>query len=115
MLDLLAAELPLDIAEITRLQRMKTGAIIAFSCDAGAILGKAAEAARHALHAYAHDLGLAFQIVDDLLDAEGSDADVGKRTPRTRRPARRPSFRVLGVERAREQADMLAAAGRRAS
>ncbi|MBM3582374.1 MAG: polyprenyl synthetase family protein, partial [Alphaproteobacteria bacterium] len=57
MLDLLAKNERLDMPEITRLQRMKTGALIAFACEAGAILGKAAEPARHALRAYAHDLG----------------------------------------------------------
>ena len=108
MLDLLAAEVPLEIAEITRMQRMKTGALIAFSCEAGALLGKASDSARHALQAYAHDLGLAFQIVDDLLDVEGSTEEVGKRTNKDR-DARKATFvSVLGVERARAQSDMLA-------
>lgn len=108
MLDLLAAEMPLQIAEITRMQRMKTGALIAFSCEAGAILGKASDAARHALHAYAHDLGLAFQIVDDLLDVEGSDEEVGKRTHKDQGAGKATFVSILGVERARAQSDMLA-------
>jgi farnesyl diphosphate synthase len=108
MLDLLAAEMPLEIAEITRMQRMKTGALIAFSCEAGALLGKASDSARHALHAYAHDLGLAFQIVDDLLDAEGNDEEVGKRTHKDQGAGKATFVSVLGIERARAQSDMLA-------
>ena len=108
MLDLLAAEVPLQIAEITRMQRMKTGALIAFSCEAGAILGKAADSARHALHAYAHDLGLAFQIVDDLLDAEGNDEEVGKRTHKDQGAGKATFVSVLGADRARAQSAMLA-------
>ena len=108
MLDLLAAEVPLEIAEITRMQRMKTGALIAFSCEAGAILGKASDSARHALHAYAHDLGLAFQIVDDLLDAEGDAEEVGKRTHKDQGAGKATFVSVLGIDRARAQSDMLA-------
>src|ERR1044072_2480162 len=82
MLDLLAETQPeMSIGAITRLQRLKTGALISFSCSAGAILGKAAEPSRLALSAYAHDLALAFQIVDDLLDVEGSAEEIGQ-TPR---------------------------------
>jgi farnesyl diphosphate synthase len=108
MLDLLAEQMPLEIAEITRLQRMKTGALIAFSCEAGAVLGKASDSARHALRAYAHDLGLAFQIVDDLLDVEGNDEEVGKRTRKDQGAGKATFVSVLGVERARAQSDMLA-------
>src|SRR5215831_11841884 len=78
MIDLLAEHRSLDIGTITRLQRMKTGALIAFSCEAGAILAKAPGEVRTALRGYAHDLGLAYQIADDLLDVEGSEAETGK-------------------------------------
>jgi farnesyl diphosphate synthase len=108
MLDLLAEQMPLEIAEITRLQRMKTGALIAFACEAGAVLGKASDSARHALRAYAHDLGLAFQIIDDLLDVEGNDEEVGKRTRKDQGAGKATFVSVLGVERARAQSDMLA-------
>ena len=111
MLDLLAEEKgaePLSIGAITRLQRLKTGALISFSCTAGAILGKAPEQMRAALSAYAHDLGLAFQIVDDLLDVEGSAAELGK-TPGKDAAAGKATFvSILGLERARAQAAMLA-------
>src|SRR5207237_3300968 len=77
MIDLIAERQSLDIGAITRLQRMKTGALIAFSCEAGAMLAKAPAEMRTALRGYAHDLGLAFQIADDLLDVEGSAEDIG--------------------------------------
>ena len=109
MLDLLAESRPdLSIGAITRLQRLKTGALISFSCTAGAILGKASEPLRNALSAYAHDLGLAFQIVDDLLDIEGSAEQLGK-TPGKDAAAGKATFvSILGSERARAQADLLA-------
>jgi farnesyl diphosphate synthase len=108
MLDLLAENAPLGMPEITRLQRMKTGALIAFACEAGAILGKAAEPARHALRAYAHDLGLAFQIADDLLDVEGTAEEVGKKTGKDAAAGKATFVSLLGPERAKAQAQMLA-------
>ena len=108
MLDLIAEKTTLDIGEITRLQRLKTGAIIAFSAEAGAILGKAPVQARQALHAYAHDLGLAFQIADDLLDVEGSAEEVGKKTGKDAARGKATFVSLLGVDRARGQARLLA-------
>lgn len=108
MLDLLAEHQTLEMVEVTRLQRMKTGALIAFSCESGAILGKAADSARHALHAYAHDLGLAFQIADDLLDVEGDETEVGKKTGKDQGAGKATFVSLLGPERARAQSDMLA-------
>ena len=107
MLDLIAESEVLNMPEITRLQRMKTGMLIAVSCEAGAILGKATEGARHALHAYAHDLGLAFQIADDLLDVEGDEKTVGKRTRKDEEAGKATFVSLLGVDRAREQARVL--------
>ena len=110
MLDLLAEQEGADqsIGAITHLQRLKTGALISFSCTAGAVLGKASDQARSALSMYAHDLGLAFQIVDDLLDIEGNAAELGK-TPGKDAAAGKATFvSVLGPERARAQAGMLA-------
>src|SRR5579883_797981 len=109
MLDLLAETQPdLSIGAITRLQRLKTGALISFSCTAGAILGKAAEPLRAALAAYAHDLGLAFQIVDDLLDVEGDPAELGKATRKDADAGKATFVSILGLERARSQATLLA-------
>jgi farnesyl diphosphate synthase len=110
MLDLLAEKEGADmsIGAITHLQRLKTGALISFSCMAGAILGKASEPLRAALSDYAHDLGLAFQIVDDLLDIEGTAQELGK-TPGKDQAAGKATFvSILGKERARAQADHLA-------
>ena len=108
MLDLLAEQRELDMLEITRLQRMKTGMLIDISCEAGAILGKGSKQNRHALHAYAHDLGLAFQIVDDLLDVEGTAEEVGKKTGKDADAGKATFVSLFGLERARNQADMLA-------
>lgn len=108
MLDLIAETLVLDVPEITRLQRLKTGALINFSCEAGAILGKALDHQRSGLVAYAHDLGLAFQIIDDLLDVEGSTEELGKSTGKDAAAGKATFVSLLGVERARDQAEMLA-------
>lgn len=109
MLDLIAEHETFDMTAITRLQRMKTGDLIAFSCEAGAILGKASPPQRLALRAYAHDLGLAFQIVDDLLDVEGTEAETGKTVGRDADAGKATFVSILGRERARAQAGLLAA------
>jgi farnesyl diphosphate synthase len=107
MIDLIAETTPLDIGAITRLQRMKTGALIAFSCEAGAILAKAPAELRTALRGYAHDLGLAFQIADDLLDVEGVAAETGKPVGADAAAGKATFVSILGVERARAQAQLL--------
>jgi farnesyl diphosphate synthase len=107
MIDLIAEKQGLDIGAITRLQRMKTGALIAFSCEAGALLAKAPSGPRLALRGYAHDLGLAFQIADDLLDAEGSAAETGKPVGADAAAGKATFVSILGVERARAQAALL--------
>jgi farnesyl diphosphate synthase len=107
MIDLIAEHQTLDIGAITRLQRMKTGALIAFSCEAGAILAKAPHELRTALRGYAHDLGLAFQIADDLLDVEGSAAETGKPVGADVASGKATFVSILGVTRARAQADLL--------
>jgi len=107
MIDLVAEGQSLKIPEITRLQAMKTGALLAFSCEAGAILGRATDAQRAALHGYAHDLGLAFQIKDDLLDVEGDADKVGKGVGKDAAAGKATFVSILGVDRARQQAQML--------
>ena len=107
MIDLIAEHQLLDIGAITRLQRMKTGALIAFACEAGAILAKAPAEPRTALRGYAHDLGLAFQIADDLLDVEGSAAETGKPVGADAAAGKATFVSILGVGRARAQAELL--------
>jgi len=108
MFDLEAEGHPLEMPEITRLQAMKTGALLEFCCEAGAILGQASRLQRAALHGYAHDLGLAFQITDDLLDVEGHAATVGKKVGKDAAAGKATFVSILGIERARQQAEMLA-------
>jgi farnesyl diphosphate synthase len=108
MLDIAGQGKDLDIGAVTRLQRLKTGELIAYSCEAGAILGHSAETPRKALRAYAHDLGLAFQIADDLIDAEGDAVTVGKPTGQDHAAGKATFVSLLGAERAREQARILA-------
>src|SRR6202035_447649 len=107
MIDLIAERQTLDIGAITRLQRMKTGALIAFACEAGAILAKAPHEMRVALRGYAHDLRLAFQIADDLLDVEGSAEETGKPVGADAAAGKATFVSILGIERARAQAELL--------
>ena len=108
MMDLQSENKQLSIDEIIRLQRLKTGELFAMSCEAGAILGKSARTPRNALRGYAHDIGLAFQITDDLLDVEGTRSEVGKNVKKDKQAGKATLVSVLGVERAREQARILA-------
>ena len=97
MIDIRAPALALDLAGVTLLQRLKTGALLAWSIEAGAILGRASEANRRRLALYASCLGLIFQIADDLLDCEGEEAKAGKRT----------FVSLLGAQGARRKATAL--------
>jgi len=97
-----------DIGQITRLQRLKTGALISFAVDAGAIMGKASSTARHALSNYAQELGLAYQIADDLLDVEGDPVQMGKAAGKDVKAGKATFVTILGPERARAQAQLLA-------
>jgi len=97
-----------DIGQITRMQRLKTGALISFACESGAIMGKASPQLRHALVNYAHDMGLAYQIMDDILDVEGDPAVMGKAARKDEKAGKATFVTVLGAERAQSQAEMLA-------
>jgi farnesyl diphosphate synthase len=107
MLDMESDHESLNIGSIARLQRLKTGALFAFSCEAGGILGKAPQQLIHALGAYANDLGLAYQITDDLLDAESSEDQIGKPVRRDFDVEKPTYVSLLGIERARRQAEIL--------
>jgi len=108
MMDMIFEHGSPGLPEITRLQRMKTAALITFSCEAGAILGRASASARAALSAYGQEVGLAFQIADDLLDAEGETAQLGKAAGKDAGRGKPTVVSVLGVERARAQAEAMA-------
>ncbi|HUB43532.1 MAG TPA: farnesyl diphosphate synthase [Acetobacteraceae bacterium] len=108
MIDMLAEGKTLDGPAITRLQALKTGRLIQFSAEAGAILGRAPLPQRHLLAAYGRDLGAAFQIADDLLDAEGSPEETGKATGKDATAGKATMVAILGPERARAHAEMLA-------
>jgi len=77
-LDLMSETRDLDVGAVTRMQRMKTGALIMFACEVGAIMGKASPKHTMALRNYAQDFGMAFQMTDDLLDLTGVQQDLGK-------------------------------------
>ena len=108
MLDMLSEGNVLSQEEIVRLQALKTGRLIQFSAEAGAILGRASAQQRHILAAYGRDLGAAFQIADDLLDVESTAAETGKTTGADAAAGKATLVSVLGVERARAQAEVLA-------
>jgi farnesyl diphosphate synthase len=108
MIDMVTQGQQLDAVGVTRLQALKTGRLIQFSCEAGAILGRAPHRQRHQIVAYGRDLGAAFQIADDLLDAEGTTEETGKTTGKDAAAGKATMVAVLGVEMARAHADMLA-------
>jgi farnesyl diphosphate synthase len=108
MIDLEAEHSAVDAAVIARLERMKTGALIAFSCEAGAILWDPASPHRGTLRGFGYDLGLAFQIVDDLLDVEGDETNLGKKVGKDAAAGKATFVAVLGAEGARREAEMLA-------
>jgi farnesyl diphosphate synthase len=105
---MLAEGQTLDGPAVTRLQALKTGRLIQYSAEAGAILGRASSAQRHLLAAYGRDLGAAYQIADDLLDAEGSTEETGKTAGKDAAAGKATMVAVLGAERARSQAELLA-------
>jgi farnesyl diphosphate synthase len=109
MFDILAPTLgELSAEDVGRLQAMKTGRLIQFSAEAGAILGRASPSQRHVLAAYGRDLGAAFQIADDILDATGTTEETGKTAGKDAASGKATLLGVLGLERARYQAELLA-------
>lgn len=94
---------PLSIAEIVHLQAMKTGALIRFACEAGAILGDATPVERAALVTYGTEIGLAFQIADDLLDAEGDAATVGKAVSKDAAAGKATLVSLMGIAATRDE------------
>lgn len=107
MMDLVAGDALFDLGGVTRLQQLKTGALIGFCLEAGAIMGEVAESQRTPLRGYARDLGVAFQIADDILDVEGSEAAAGKALRKDAEAGKATFVSLLGLERARTQAQVL--------
>lgn len=107
MMDIVAETSQFDLPTITRLQQLKTGALLGASVEMGAILGKVPVEGRAHLRGYARDIGLAFQIADDLLDYEGDEAAAGKALRKDAAAGKQTFVSLLGPERAREQARML--------
>ena len=107
MMDLQAEGANFDFATVARLQQLKTGALIGFCMEAGAILGHVPHEARVSLRGYGHDLGLAFQIVDDLLDVGGDPALAGKALGKDAAAGKATFVSHLGLEGARARAHML--------
>jgi len=97
----------LDEAAIRQLQAMKTGALLAFSVEAGAIIGRADSAQRQALLTYGRALGAAFQIADDILDREASAEAMGKRTGKDQAKGKATLVDKLGLDGAREECEDL--------
>ena len=107
MMDLAAESQALDLPAITRLQQLKTGALIEFAVEAAAIMGRIPPEARTSLRGYARNVGLAFQIADDLIDHAGSEASAGKRVGKDAGAGKATFVVLLGEERARQQAALL--------
>jgi farnesyl diphosphate synthase len=108
MIDMLAEGKTLSGPEITRLQALKTGRLIQFSAEAGAILGRASQQQRHFIAAFGRELGGAFQIYDDVLDEQGSAEELGKTAGKDIAQGKATMVSILGLERARAQATHLA-------
>jgi farnesyl diphosphate synthase len=107
MMDIVAETSSFDLQTVTRLQQLKTGALLAASVEMGAVLGRVPLEGRKHLRAYARDIGLAFQIADDLLDHEGDEEAAGKALRKDAGKGKETFVSLLGADRAREQARML--------
>jgi farnesyl diphosphate synthase len=108
MIDMVSEGRSLTLPEVARLQALKTGRLIQYSAEAGAILGRAPAPLRAQIVAYGRDLGAAFQIADDILDAVGTTEETGKTAGKDEAAGKATVVSLLGVERATAQARMLA-------
>ena len=111
MMDLVAEQEHFDLPTVTRLQQLKTGALIAFCLEAGAIMGRVPPEGRTSLRGFARDIGLAFQIADDLLDVEGDAGAAGKAIGKDEAAGKATFVSLLGRDRARRQGELLVEQG----
>ena len=107
MMDLIAEGESLDLPAITRLQQLKTGALIEYSVEAACIMAKLPGDARTPYRGYARNIGLAFQIADDLIDHSGDESAAGKPTGKDAHAGKATFVSLLGEHRARQQAGFL--------
>ncbi|MGZ3171927.1 MAG: polyprenyl synthetase family protein, partial [Croceibacterium sp.] len=108
MMDIAAGSQQFDLHTVTRLQQLKTGALLGAAVEMGAILGHVPEDGRAHLRAYARDIGLAFQIADDLLDHEGDEGKAGKALRKDKVQGKATFVSLMGADKARDQAQALA-------
>ena len=108
MMDIVAGERQFDLHTVTRLQQLKTGALLGAAVEMGAILGRVPEEGRAHLRAYARDIGLAYQISDDLLDYEGDENKTGKALRKDHGAGKATFVSLMGADKARDQAQALA-------
>ena len=107
VMDLMAEGKALDLSAVTRLQQLKTGALIEFAVEAACIMGKIAPDSRTPYRGYARNIGLAFQIADDLIDFSGDETAAGKRLGKDADAGKATFVSLLGEDRARQQAHLL--------
>lgn len=111
MMDILAEqrdkEVEYDQGALARLQRKKTGALFSACCEAGLILNGGTNEEYHRFTSYAKNIGLAFQMVDDILDVVGSEEEMGKATQKDDEAGKITFAQLLGVDGARRQAEFL--------
>jgi farnesyl diphosphate synthase len=108
MIDMVAATRTFDAEEIKLLQRLKTGQLFEFSCEAGAILAEAGPEHQERLRGFAHDMGLVFQITDDLLDVTSTAEKTGKAVGKDQEHGKATLVSIYGIEGARAEAKKIA-------
>jgi len=108
MMDIVAGERQFDLHTVTRLQQLKTGALLGAAVEMGAILGRLPEEGRAHLRAYSRDIGLAYQIADDLLDYDGDEGKAGKSLRKDKEKGKATFVSLMGAHKARDQAQALA-------